>query len=214
LHGITLEVTDDAIDAIADQAKEIGTGARALNRILGHSLQSVEHQWPELADDQVVQVIIDRDCITNAGFPKLIRGRSQTARCDHVLRSLVGFEPKQSATPSYRPNRNPVAVDRPPGWEWESFDAQWFWERLERNPDGTRRSLADIARDLRLCGATLGEYYAAFNESKESDPKKILEVMLEIRHRDAGETDYDEDEDDVDWLGYDPEFDPEFDDPF
>jgi hypothetical protein len=113
-------------------------------------------------------------------------------------------------------------MDEPPGWEWESKDAQRFWEQLERYPDGTRRSIADIARELRLCGATLGEYYAASKESKDLDPAKILETMLEIRQRDAGEADFDWDEEDSDWLGYESgcesDFEDdcpdEFDDPF
>ncbi len=219
LHGITLEVTDEAIDAIAEQAKAIGTGARALDRILGHSLRSVEYRWPELADDRVVHVIIDSDCIAKAGVPQLIRGQSKTVRRDVALRNLFEFETKQPVTPACRTMRNPVAIDRPPGWDWESDDAQRFWEQLERYPDGSRRSLADIARELRLCGATLGEYYAASKESKILDPAKILETMLEIRQRDAGETDYDWDEEDSEWLGYDPDGDDicdfdEFEDPF
>jgi ATP-dependent Clp protease ATP-binding subunit ClpX len=211
LHGISLKITDDAIDAIADLARAMGTGARALHRILGQALQSVEYRWPELADDHVVQVIIDHCCITDATEPKLIRGRSETARRDHVLRSLFGFDSKQPSVPACRPSRSPVAVDRPPGWEWESFEAQRFWEQLERNPDGTRRSMADIARELRVCGATLGEYYAASDESLSSDPHRILETMLEIRHRDGGGVEPDGEEDDGDWSEYDPEFDPEFD---
>ncbi|MFM8400245.1 MAG: AAA family ATPase, partial [Pirellula sp.] len=49
IHGIDLQFTHSALKAIAEKAYRLGTGARALNRLIADSLLSVEHLWPNLA---------------------------------------------------------------------------------------------------------------------------------------------------------------------
>ena len=48
-HGIDLQFTEDALDAIVDEAMRLGTGARGLHRLIGQSVDSVDYRWVELA---------------------------------------------------------------------------------------------------------------------------------------------------------------------
>ena len=87
LHGIVLEITDDALDEIAEAAAKLGTGARGLHRLIGQAVDSVDYRWPELADQGICKVIINRDCIRNKAEPILVTGPPAFSRLDIDLRA-------------------------------------------------------------------------------------------------------------------------------
>jgi ATP-dependent Clp protease ATP-binding subunit ClpX len=70
LDGVGLEFTDDAVEAIADQAMLRGTGARGLRAIMEEILQPVMFDVPSRTD--VERVVIDRDVVLENVSPTII----------------------------------------------------------------------------------------------------------------------------------------------
>ena len=69
LHGVRLEITDDAIDALVAQAMTQGTGARALRLVVDQILRGIEHRLPEMAEGGVSALVIDRNTVLGNGPP-------------------------------------------------------------------------------------------------------------------------------------------------
>ena len=80
LDGVDLEFTDDALEAVADQAILRGTGARGLRAILEEVLMSVMYEVPSRKD--VERVVITGRVVLEHVNPTLVpRGaRSRTPR--------------------------------------------------------------------------------------------------------------------------------------
>ena len=77
LDGVELEFTDDAIEAIAEQALLRRTGARATRAILEEVLLNVMYEVP--SRDDVARVIVTRDTVLDNVNPTLVP-REQTGR--------------------------------------------------------------------------------------------------------------------------------------
>jgi ATP-dependent Clp protease ATP-binding subunit ClpX len=84
LDGVDLEFTPPAIDAIAEMALRRGIGARGLRSILEEILLNVMYHVP--SDDQIAQVIVDADVVTDGASPQLI-SRAAAARAERRERS-------------------------------------------------------------------------------------------------------------------------------
>ena len=69
-ENVDLEFTDDALDAVADQALLRGTGARGLRSIIEEVLLGVMYELPSRED--VEKVIIDADVVLNGSEPTLV----------------------------------------------------------------------------------------------------------------------------------------------
>jgi len=67
LDGVELELTDDALHAVAEKALERKTGARGLRAILEEVLQPVMFEMPSRED--VERVVIDTPAVTGTGEP-------------------------------------------------------------------------------------------------------------------------------------------------
>ncbi|MCZ2828574.1 ATP-dependent Clp protease ATP-binding subunit ClpX [Modestobacter sp. VKM Ac-2986] len=70
LDGVELEFTDDALEAIADQAILRGTGARGLRAIMEEVLQSVMYEIPSRED--VATVVITQDVVLEHVNPTIV----------------------------------------------------------------------------------------------------------------------------------------------
>ena len=70
LDGVELEFTDDALEAIADQAILRGTGARGLRAIMEEVLLSVMYEVPSRKD--VARVVITREVVLEHVNPTLV----------------------------------------------------------------------------------------------------------------------------------------------
>lgn len=68
IHGIELVFDDGAIEAVIRSALEDGVGARALNQVLWERTNHLIGQLPQLAEEGIVKVIVDRDVIAR-GMP-------------------------------------------------------------------------------------------------------------------------------------------------
>ncbi|MBI3211230.1 MAG: ATP-dependent Clp protease ATP-binding subunit ClpX [Simkania negevensis] len=69
--GVELNFTDEALQAIAAQAKKAETGARALRMIVEHLLMDLMYEVP--SDPTIKQVVIEADCVTDHKPPVIIR---------------------------------------------------------------------------------------------------------------------------------------------
>ncbi|HLS26667.1 MAG TPA: ATP-dependent Clp protease ATP-binding subunit ClpX [Beutenbergiaceae bacterium] len=70
LDGVELEFTDDAIEAVAEQAELRGTGARALRAIMEEVLQPVMFDIPSRED--VARVVVTREVVLENVNPTLV----------------------------------------------------------------------------------------------------------------------------------------------
>ena len=84
LDGVDLEFTPAAVQAIAEMALRRGIGARGLRSILEEILLNVMYHVP--SDDQIAQVIVDADVVTDGASPQLI-SRAALARSERRERS-------------------------------------------------------------------------------------------------------------------------------
>ena len=71
MDGAELEFTDDAIDALADQALERSTGARGLRAIMEEVLMPVMFDIP--SDDDVQKVTITAETVRDKTAPHIER---------------------------------------------------------------------------------------------------------------------------------------------
>ncbi|MBP6084311.1 MAG: ATP-dependent Clp protease ATP-binding subunit ClpX [Candidatus Planktophila sp.] len=70
IDDVELEITPDALDAIAELALKRGTGARGLRAILESVLLGSMYDVPSRAD--IAKVILTHECINDGGAPTLI----------------------------------------------------------------------------------------------------------------------------------------------
>ena len=73
LDNVDLEFTDDALEAVADQANLRGTGARGLRAILEEVLLSVMYEVPSRKD--VERVVITQEAVLEHVNPTLVPAR-------------------------------------------------------------------------------------------------------------------------------------------
>lgn len=75
IDGVELELTDDALAAIAKKAIERKTGARGLRGIVEEILQQLMFEAP--TDYTIEKIIIDKDCVEGTKEPEVIRNKSR-----------------------------------------------------------------------------------------------------------------------------------------
>jgi ATP-dependent Clp protease ATP-binding subunit ClpX len=75
LDGVELELSSDAIDAIADLALTRGTGARGLRAIIEEALLNVMFEVP--STDDIVSVLVTGECIRDGVEPTLVTRASR-----------------------------------------------------------------------------------------------------------------------------------------
>ncbi|GAB3114694.1 ATP-dependent Clp protease ATP-binding subunit ClpX [Janibacter alkaliphilus] len=78
IDGVELEFTEDAVEAIADQALARGTGARGLRAILEEVLLPVMFDVP--SDEGIKQVVINREVVMDNVLPTIVRHEESPKR--------------------------------------------------------------------------------------------------------------------------------------
>lgn len=73
-ENVKLSFTQDALEAMAEKAKQTGTGARALRMITETILRDLMFEVP--SDPSIKEIIIDKTSITENTPPKVIRDKS------------------------------------------------------------------------------------------------------------------------------------------
>lgn len=70
-ENVKLEFSEAALLAMAEKAKETGTGARALRMIAENMLRDLMFEVP--SDPSIREIFVDRECITDNRPPRIIR---------------------------------------------------------------------------------------------------------------------------------------------
>ena len=70
IDGVALELTEDAVGAVAEQALLRGTGARGLRAILEEVLQQVMFDVP--SRDDVARVVVNREVVLENVNPTIV----------------------------------------------------------------------------------------------------------------------------------------------
>jgi ATP-dependent Clp protease ATP-binding subunit ClpX len=70
-ENVELSFTEGALRAIAEKAKETGTGARALRMIAENMLLNLMFEIP--SDPTIKKVVIDEACVTESSEPQIVR---------------------------------------------------------------------------------------------------------------------------------------------
>jgi ATP-dependent Clp protease ATP-binding subunit ClpX len=187
IHGIELEVTDAALNAVSREAEILGTGARGLARLLGTAVDTVDYRWPELADDGITKVIIGEECVTRGASPEMLKEpESDLDRFDLELRkeSLSGMPPAppEPLRPvnrvitntegwSNRRIRNRLEAVKREHLQWPKADglARTWWENFERDCGSDLSQAFRLAEELRVRRATISEYVGLFVLSDTED---------------------------------------------
>src|SRR5262249_18902260 len=73
-ENVDLSFTEDALRAMAEKAKETGTGARALRMIVENLLLELMFEVP--SDPTIKEIIVDKDSILKQKPPQIIRSHS------------------------------------------------------------------------------------------------------------------------------------------
>ncbi|GAB4315885.1 MAG: ATP-dependent Clp protease ATP-binding subunit ClpX [Candidatus Sumerlaeia bacterium] len=69
MDGVALEFTPESLEAVADQARERGTGARGLRAVLEEIMLDIMYELPARSQE-VSACIIDRDTVLGKGTPQ------------------------------------------------------------------------------------------------------------------------------------------------
>jgi ATP-dependent Clp protease ATP-binding subunit ClpX len=176
LHGIELELTADALDAVAEEAARLGTGARGLHRLLGKAVDAVDYRWPELAEQGVTRVVLDRAAVLGEHAPALTTGAPTARRDAHLRRvALAGLPPRP----------RPVIVDPaalPVFTDGEGMTSEAVWNRVE----------AVKVDDLGWGDATPSarDWWETFEKENRHRPALVLRLVEELQHRGASINDF------------------------
>lgn len=204
LHGIELEVADDALDAMAAEAAELGTGARGLHRLLGRAVDAVDYQWPELAARGIAKVIITRQCMEEGRPPEMIPGPPAVPRLDEALRreSLTGLPPRPApvmpGSGHPQPVREGIADTRAwtdeqlrnateemklkhLGWPETTGSARKWWETFETENKNRPALIHRLAEELRNRKATIAEFFLAYVYSNTDNIQANLHYLDYMR---------------------------------
>jgi ATP-dependent Clp protease ATP-binding subunit ClpX len=78
IDGVELEFTADALESIADQALNRGTGARGLRAIMEEVLLPVMFDVP--SDEGISRVVVTREVVLDNVLPTIVRRDEEPKR--------------------------------------------------------------------------------------------------------------------------------------
>ena len=193
IHGIELVITDDALDAIAEEAEALGTGARGLDRLIGRAVDSVDHRWPELAADGVCRVVINRAVIEGRYEPRLEHGAQAAAPTATELRAeaLRGLPPRPApgsdARKSDQPNKSRTdselreAIDQCKrdhlNWDATTGSARKWWDVFETENNHRLALVMRLCEELAERKATISEFFLAYVYSNTDNIQANLHYL-------------------------------------
>jgi ATP-dependent Clp protease ATP-binding subunit ClpX len=214
-HGIQLDFEPEALDCIAQQAAESGTGARALERLLVKAVDEVDWRLPELAAEGVERVSITAEVVTGGAKPRLSHrpadsGASVPSSADKLRRKAVDL--LKSPPPSFfpLPASSPTKIfldtsgfsaeqlDQAIGeglkqldWDRASATVRRWWQQFdqEMRQQQKARQVFRLIEELRYRNATLNEFfYDAYVPSGIQNLQGNLHYLdyARIKKREAG----------------------------
>lgn len=199
IHGIELELTDEALDAIATEAAALGTGARGLHRLIGRAVDAVDYRWHELAEEGVCKVVIDSDCAFGTCEPQLVKGAPASNRIDLELRqaAVLGLpHSPRPVLPEPDSQTRPAGISDPRNWsderiwnriellktdnlEWSeaSSSAQTWWQKFENENKHRPALILRLVEELSIRKATINNFFLASLYSNTDNIQANLHYM-------------------------------------
>ena len=174
LHGIELTFSDDALDAIAQSAAEMGTGARALHRLIGAAVDSVDHRWAELAEAGVCRVTITADCIQKRTEPLFETGEFEGRQDIELREQALRVLPR-------KPRVAEQAVNQPAEANGFTDTRNWSMERLRTYTE----KLKDNTLDLPNSSEGAVKWWNEFEQDNDQRPSLVVRLLEELQHRNA-----------------------------
>ncbi len=71
MDGVEFEIDEEALDAIADRAIALNTGARGLKAIIENSVLDIMFKVP--SDKSIRKVVITKECLLEGKEPTVLR---------------------------------------------------------------------------------------------------------------------------------------------
>jgi hypothetical protein len=201
LHGIELVFEPEALDAIAEDAADLKTGARGLHRLIGKAVDGIDERWPELADDGVTQVTVTRACVESGGEPRFewAEGFQALKRQDVDLRRdcLKGLprKPREKSTPTSTRGFTDLSgwteddvkrslkkiKEEKLGWNALDGSARKWWDDFEADNANQLPLVHRLAEELVRRKATIAEFFTAYVYSNTSDIQANLHYLDYMR---------------------------------
>lgn len=207
LHGIDLSFTPAAVSQIAGRALTSGSGARALDRLIGAALCGVEWRLPDLAGEGVREVCVDDLAAAGRGEPTLVRGPARDAEpAAEALRREV-FSSRADASSGAWMTEGFQRAGEPPrqgvsdtrgwgdaeivskleevklniGWNRASLTAKHWWLLIE-GENRARPGLAlRLAEELKVRGSSIDELYLSYTRSSSENILANLHLLDFVR---------------------------------
>lgn len=181
IHGIELEIAEDALDLIAKDAAEMGTGARGLHRLIGRAVDLLDDKWTELADEGVTKVVITKKSIQTGKLQEQPKGKRKFKRIDRELReeSLAGLplRPRPILVGKGKQLALPSGITDTSEWSDEEL-----WNTLEK--------LKDDALGWKDTTGSARKWWESFEQENKQRPALIYRLAEELRNRQATITDF------------------------
>ena len=188
LHGVELAYDEGAVSAVVRKAAEMKTGARALARIIGRTLDAVDWRWPELADAGVTRVVVTRETVEDGAPPREdTSGRLADGREDAAIRREVfsGARPIRAVYPETKDRQEngessqplPPGVTDARGWSDEEV-----WNRVEQ--------LKETDLEWKSCTGNAKKWWGAFELENRHRPALVLRLAEELARRKASITEF------------------------
>jgi len=177
IHGIELVFNDEAFEVIAESAAEMGTGARALHRLIGMAVDSVDHRWPELAEAGVQKVTITAECIKNRSEPVFEKGNPND-RQDLELRqrALKALPLKPRVSPADEsPSKSSI---KQAGF---TDTRNWSMERIREHIE----TLKDTTLNLSNSSEGAEQWWSEFESDNSQRPSLVVRLLEELQSRTA-----------------------------
>jgi ATP-dependent Clp protease ATP-binding subunit ClpX len=196
LHGIELEFTEDALRALAARALALGTGARALNRLLLQALDPVDWRLPELAAGGVTRIRFTAAALEPGAEPELVRGvlpADVRLRLEQLRRQAAPHAPRAVA-PLLRPaalgddearQRYEQLRDGRLALPHAPATARRWWAHLEELNAASPHLLLAIADQLAVRQATIAEFHLAFLYADTGSLPAALHYLDYVRAKNA-----------------------------
>jgi ATP-dependent Clp protease ATP-binding subunit ClpX len=186
LHGIDLVYDGEAVAAVARKAAEMKTGARALARIIGRSLDAVDWRWPELADTGVTRVVVTRETVEQGAPPREEKSeRAARGREDAAIRQevMAGVRPIRPVYPEKAAREDTPASGTPPGiTDARGWSDEEIWNRVEQ--------LKETDLGWNECAEGARTWWGAFEQENRHRPALVLRLAEELAVRKAGITEF------------------------
>ena len=190
-HGAQLEFTRPALHALAIRAAELGTGARALERVVAEVIEPIE--WRLLAREaRACRVVVGVAAVRDPKLARLLPLRTRHhASVDRLRERAQALAPPTDAPIREFTNtrgwpagriRDRIAVARERiCYPSATTPARDWWDSFERNCQQRLSLILRLMEELVVRKSSVEEFFAAYGESKTESVQANLHYLDYLR---------------------------------